>query len=110
MGQGEGSAKDEAVIWWFGRARAKNAAGYPGYPSPRLAARSHNDKSVNSSTLSLILAWSWLVIGVVATAAYAIVFPKILGADSATTPGLPESARLVMIVVTLIEVVSPGAP
>jgi hypothetical protein len=51
--------------------------------------------------LSLILAWSWLAIGVIATVVYAIVLPQILGGN-AMTPGLPESARMVVVVISVI--------
>jgi len=50
--------------------------------------------------LSLILAWSWLAVGVVGTAVYAVILPKIFGASGAA-PGVPESARMAIIVVAL---------
>ena len=51
--------------------------------------------------LSLVLAWSWLVMGAVGLVLYALFLPKMLGTVGGPHP-LPETARLVITVVALI--------
>ncbi len=63
--------------------------------------------------LSLIVAWSWLVVGVVVLGMFVVVFPKVLAAAGANGPGLPEAAGFAVMLVMLavfgaIFVVLPG--
>jgi hypothetical protein len=52
--------------------------------------------------LSLVLAWSWLIVGVLSTAVAAFVMPKVLARSGAGGDAIPESARLVATVVALV--------
>ncbi len=52
--------------------------------------------------LSLILGWSWLAIGAVSLGAMAFFLPRILNAAPPQGPALPESARLVVVLVSLL--------
>ncbi len=53
-------------------------------------------------SLSLIVAWSWLAVGVLSTAAMAFFLPSILNASQPRGQGLPESARLVVMIVSIL--------
>ncbi len=52
--------------------------------------------------LSLTLAWSWLAIGVVTMAAMAFLLPDIFNAAQPQGRALPESARLAVLLVTML--------
>jgi hypothetical protein len=52
--------------------------------------------------LSLLVAWSWLAMGVISMVAMAFFLPSILNAPQAQGQKLPESARLVVMLVSMI--------
>lgn len=52
--------------------------------------------------LSLIVAWSWLAVGVISMGAMAFFLPTILNAPQPQGQPLPESARLIVMVVSMI--------
>lgn len=54
--------------------------------------------------LSLIVAWSWLVIGAFAVIFMAIMFPRILGQNSPASRDVPASARMIGMIFGLLVV------
>ena len=51
--------------------------------------------------LSLILAWSWLLAGIVSLIFFAILVPQMVQAFAAGNPGPPPAARVMMVVIPL---------
>ena len=54
--------------------------------------------------LSLVVSWSWLVLGVVSLAAMILFLPSILKAPQAQGQALPETAKTIMLIVSLLRV------
>ena len=52
--------------------------------------------------LLLILAWSWLAVGVISVGTTAVIQPRILGAGSVAGAALPAGMRLAMMVIPLV--------
>lgn len=52
--------------------------------------------------LTLVLAWTWLVIGVIAMAIMAVILPQILNVPPPGGQPLPEAAKVVVVVIALV--------
>ena len=50
---------------------------------------------------SLILGWSWLVMGILGVLMYSVMLPRLFRSGAPGFQGLPESAKAVMVVVAL---------
>jgi hypothetical protein len=51
--------------------------------------------------LSLILAWSWLLVGVLSLGMYAVILPKVFMSGAPGMQALPESARVMAVVLAV---------
>src|SRR5580765_758210 len=51
---------------------------------------------------SLILGWSWLLMGALGFVVYAFIVPKVISKGAPGAANLPESAKLIIIVVAMV--------